>query len=567
MKLSSEQNSIRDCESLSLAISAPAGCGKTEVLALRVAGMIQRKQVRAPRKILVLTFSNKAKDNIRERLRHYLSKGEMREYVTIANLHGFSARIFQSHARSIGLDPNMQLPESDWITAKIKERRLKQDSARVLQECKLRSPSDDELIKELTVRREHGALELEKLRIADNRLTYDDLPRFADLILQNDAIASLYRAHFAAVVVDEYQDLTPQQMRIIKRIGYGKTTFAGDLSQAIYSFAGAKPELIREEVEAQVDRRITLSESYRSAPAVLNMVNSLLPVTGGATLVAASPASWPVYGVAGLIHFEDDKREATEVLDLADLILKQCPRHRIGILCRNKFRRRVIDAFASKLDQDVYVWDDHNLDGETARSFRKALNLVDLTEFNASADKAGYIRELVYGSGMIPQQDTFELDEAVGWCVAELTAEKTIDQLAQRICAGSAETLIDSPGIHLLNGHAGKGQQFDWVFIIGAEERVIPSYRLRFQTPAEQKMTIAEEGRVLSVMLSRARFGVVVTSASSISARPQEQQRPTRYENYLLQGSPLKGKQVRNALEHLPWSRIRIWDGLSFRAG
>ncbi|ALN14477.1 UvrD-helicase domain-containing protein [Acidipropionibacterium acidipropionici] len=78
--------------------------------------------------------------------------------------------------------------------------------------------------------------------MAEKRLTYDDLPRVAELLLNDDAVASLYRNHFSAVIVDEFQDLTPQQLRIVNRIGLGKTTYAGDLAQGIYSFAGAQPE-------------------------------------------------------------------------------------------------------------------------------------------------------------------------------------------------------------------------------------------------------------------------------------------------------------------------------------
>lgn len=73
------------------------------------------------------------------------------------------------------------------------------------------------------------ALELERLRKEEGRLTYDDLPRLAELILGYESVADLYATHFGAVVVDEFQDLTPQQLRIVNRIGYKRTTYGGDL--------------------------------------------------------------------------------------------------------------------------------------------------------------------------------------------------------------------------------------------------------------------------------------------------------------------------------------------------
>src|SRR5690606_662095 len=99
---------------LGMLVTAPAGCGKSEALALRVQGMIRRGVAVGARRILVATFSNRAKDNIRERLRAYLAPTEMRDKVTVVNFHGLSARIYKSHAGSIGLDPEWTLPENNW---------------------------------------------------------------------------------------------------------------------------------------------------------------------------------------------------------------------------------------------------------------------------------------------------------------------------------------------------------------------------------------------------------------------------------------------------------------------
>lgn len=63
-----EQQAVRERPELDLLVVAPAGCGKTEAMALRAAGLLERGQVSAPRQILVTTFSNRAKDNIDGRL-------------------------------------------------------------------------------------------------------------------------------------------------------------------------------------------------------------------------------------------------------------------------------------------------------------------------------------------------------------------------------------------------------------------------------------------------------------------------------------------------------------------
>lgn len=69
------------------------------------------------------------------------------------------------------------------------------------------------------------------------------------------------------------------------------------------------------------------------------------------------------------------------------------------------------------------------------------------------------------------------------------------------------------PGVHLLNAHTGKGQQFDWVFVVGLEEGHIPDWR------SEEEDSLLEEQRVLLVMLSRARHGLVMTRAKTKDGR------------------------------------------------
>ena len=66
--------------------------------------------------------------------------------------------------------------------------------------------------------------------------------------------------------------------------------------------------------------------------------------------------------------------------------------------------------------------------------------------------------------------------------------------------------------MHLLTGHTGKGQQFDWVVVVGAEEGCIPDFRA--STPGD----LIEEARVLSVMISRARHGVLLLHAAAVES-------------------------------------------------
>ena len=512
------QVQIRDSTSLGLLVVAPAGCGKSEALALRVQGMLRRGVAPGSRRILVATFSNRAKDNIRERLRVYLTPAEFRDKVTVINFHGLSARLYKAHAGAIELDPEWTMPENDWVREQCQRMGLQwgQISAieRPLQRIKQQAVNDAEVMRQLVELGNVDAVEVERLRVADAQLTYDDLPRLAELILERDEVAELYRSHFAAVVVDEFQDLTPQQLRIINRIGSGRTTYAGDLAQGIYGFSGAKPEEVYAKITSEVSEIVELNESHRSSPAVLNAVNALVPLTHGTALTCADPASWPGGGVAANVTLATAADEAAWVVKTAKAILKRAPGQRIGVISRITSRRRFVDeAFGAETDIEVHRWDDGVLDTDTARKVRAVLASVDSDAVLAAPDSVAFIRDFAGFSEVQDPADRQALADALGWVLDLFSQGLSAADVAKRIRVGDNSTLLTKPGVHLLSGHAGKGQQFDWVVVIGMEDGNIPF----FQAKTEEAQL--EEARVLSVMMSRARHGLVLTRAGAVPAQ------------------------------------------------
>lgn len=510
------QLKIRDFDELGMLIVAPAGCGKTESLALRVAGQLRRKDVAQPRRVLVATFSNRAKDNIKERLASYLSPVAMRDRVTVTNFHGLSARIVRAHAAAVGVDPTWDLPESDWVLEQCRSLALSFDTASEVREVirlvKQKPLTDEEVAKELLASANPHAIEIEALRLAEKRFTYDDLPRIAELILRNETIVELYRNHFAAVIVDEFQDLTPQQLRIINRIGHGRTTYAGDLAQGIYGFAGASPNAVHAEIEKECGEKVVIAESHRSSPAVLSMVNSLAYRTGGTKLTSVDPAKWPSGGLAGQIGFDSTEDEAEWVLGFTRTILWSAPGHRVGVISRTGPRRRFIDAAFAASGIVHHRWDDGALDTDTARTVKGMLAVLDPAEYRSATDPLGVLRAV---AGLHEIQDPTareNLADALLWCDELLATGETPAAIRSRIRVGDDATLLTMPGAHLLTGHIGKGQQFDWVVVIGAEDGCIPDFR------AEDDEEIEEEARVLGVMLSRARHGAIASHSRHVEA-------------------------------------------------
>lgn len=559
MKPTTSQMQIRDHEPLGLIITAPAGCGKTEALALRIRGMIDRRVVKPPRKILLVTFTNRAKENIGERLRIYLTPQEINRYITLHNLHGLSARIISAHGQVLGLDSSWKLPDSDWIASKFRERGLSYQQKFLinshLQQAKLETRTDDEVLEYLSHAQDQDALEIERERQDSKQLTYDDLPRLADLILRNEEVTALYREHFSCIIIDEFQDLTLQQLSILQRIGRGRITYAGDLAQGIYGFTGAKPEQVLASARSEGIDEITFTESHRSSPAVLELVNSLRPRTGGVELKCSSPQSWPGGGFAAHQVFESEKDEADGIVRFASGILSRANGQRIGVLTRAKKRRENLDELLIKeAPFPWHRWDDPIFDSHIAPLLRSALrktNPAQLGDADAQQHLLGFIDPLE-----LQDPSTYEgLVQGCAW-IHDLASEGiSKSEINQRIKSGENETLLSAPGLHLVTGHAGKGQQFDWVIVMGLEQGSIPSFQ------AKTEPAIVEESRVLSVMISRARHGVLTTFSKS-GVKPwggKSKNKPSVFMNLLRDaGSYTDWETGRDWLNGADWDAIAI---------
>jgi DNA helicase-2/ATP-dependent DNA helicase PcrA len=94
-------------------LTAPAGCGKTEALALRVKALVERGLVPDYQKVLAVTFSNRAKANLSERLRSVLGP-HFGRVVFVTNLHGLSGRILRAHGPTIGIERGHWLSRA-WV--------------------------------------------------------------------------------------------------------------------------------------------------------------------------------------------------------------------------------------------------------------------------------------------------------------------------------------------------------------------------------------------------------------------------------------------------------------------
>lgn len=500
-------------------VIAPAGCGKTEALALRARDTVARGDTATPRKVLALTYSNKAKTNLAARMASCVGPG-WRQRIWVTNFHGLAARIIRAHGETIGISPDVIFPEDPWRRRKRRELGISWNNSDpfddALSDAKSGLFDDDEVWARLTANGHGAALAYEEALRSEGRLDYDDLIRHCARLLNVPAVAALYQQHFGLVLVDEAQDLSMMQYGIVSAVGADRVTYAGDPAQGIYSFACADPDAVFAAIETQNPDKVEFDVSYRSSPAVLRTVNALAAETGSTQLVCADPGRWADDGHVIAFVNEDTDDEAGSLLELIAGIVEDgtaTATATVGVVLRRSSRADGLRAAARRLGIDYEDW-------ALATHVPAVVELLHKLHPRAAklgatdSEALAHLDELCREALDPDDADTLdELASAVEQ-LEEVIADGTSldDAMAGCRVSGDPEAPV-APGLHLLTGHKGKGQEFDWVIILGVEVGHIPDFR------NEGPDDIAEEMRVLHVMASRARYGLAFTYSESTPTR------------------------------------------------
>jgi DNA helicase-2/ATP-dependent DNA helicase PcrA len=310
-------------------VLAGAGSGKTRVLTMRIARLIEHHGV-DPSRILAVTFTNKAAGEMRDRIGRLL--GYEPKGMWCGTFHSIGARLLRIHAERVGRTQSFTIYDEDDNLAFIKRVMEANNISPKVWSPKMVASLISDAKNSLVSPEEYASLamdpvsrnaanvykHLEPALRAANAVTFDDLLTLPVELLQKDQQLREHLSNrFQFVLVDEYQDTNRAQYKFIKLIAesHGNIAVVGDPDQSIYGWRGADIRNILDfEKEFDKVRVVRLEENYRSTPNVLELANVVISANverKSKVLRATRPAGEPPTVVAAL----DDRDEAEWVVD------------------------------------------------------------------------------------------------------------------------------------------------------------------------------------------------------------------------------------------------------------
>ena len=362
--LNNEQREAVFCTEGPLLMLAGAGSGKTRSLTHRIAYLIEEKGV-APWNILAITFTNKAAQEMRERVDALVGYGS--EDIWISTFHATCSRILRRHIDLLGYDRNFTIYDASDQKSLMKEvlKEMKIDTKQFPERSVMSeiSSAKNEYKSPLDYRNEYGS-NFRNQRIADiyehyqkrlkenNALDFDDLlVKMVDLFQTNPDVLEHYQDRFQYIMVDEYQDTNTVQFLLVSLLAkkYRNLCVVGDDDQSIYKFRGANIYNILnfEKVfpDAQV---IRLEQNYRSTQNILNAANGVIANNKG----RKEKQLWTENQKGELVHFKQydtEYDEADGVVSRINFLAMRGVQYKdMAILYRTNAQSRI---FEEKLKQ------------------------------------------------------------------------------------------------------------------------------------------------------------------------------------------------------------------------
>ncbi|MFF7179342.1 UvrD-helicase domain-containing protein [Streptomyces sp. NPDC008121] len=553
-------------------VLAGAGTGKTRAITHRIAYGV-RAGILQPGSVLAVTFTNRAAGEMRGRLRELGAGG-----VQARTFHSAALRQLQYFwPKVVGgdlprlLERKIQLVAEAAARCRVRlDRNELRDVTGEIEWAKVTQtvPADYPAAVAKSVREaprdpaEIGQIYAmyEQLKRDRSVIDFEDVLLLTVGILQDrHDIADQIRRQYQHFVVDEYQDVSPLQQRLLD-LWLGdrdNLCVVGDASQTIYSFTGATPDHLLNFRTRHPDATVVkLVRDYRSTPQVVHLANGLLSQARGRAaehrlelISQRDPGPEPAY-----TEYADEPAEAEGTARrIRDLIAAGVPAGEIAVLYRinaqsEVYEQALADAGVPYQLRGAERFFERQEVREAGIALRGAAraggndSLLDDAEDLPSQVRAvlstkGWTTEPPAGSGAV--RDRWEslaalvrLAEDFARAKPGSTLSDLVAELDERAAAQHAPTV---QGVTLASLHAAKGLEWDAVFLVGLTEGMMPI------TYAKTDEQVEEERRLLYVGVTRARLHLSLSWALSRAPGGRASRRPSRFLKGLRPGSGALG--------------------------
>ncbi|MGZ4511798.1 MAG: ATP-dependent DNA helicase UvrD2 [Mycobacterium sp.] len=550
-------------------VLAGAGTGKTRTITHRIAQLVAGGHVAAGQ-VLAVTFTQRAAGEMRSRLRA-LDAGAGVGAVQALTFHAAALRQLRYFWPRVVGDTGWQLLDSKFAVV-----------ARAANRARLNAGSDD--VRDLAGEIEWAKASLigpeeypaavadagrdipldakqiagvyaayEALKARGDGVTFldfDDLLLHTAAAIENDAaVAEEFRDRYRCFVVDEYQDVTPLQQRVLSAwLGdRDDLTVVGDANQTIYSFTGASPRFLLDFSRRFPDATVVrLERDYRSTPQVVSLANQVIAAARGR--VAGSklhligqrqPGPAPSFDE----HPDETAEAAAVAASIGRLIESGTAASEIAVLYRVNAQSEI---YEEALTEAGIAYQVRGGEGFFNRQEIKQslLALQRMAERGSEQSGAGSLPDVVravlepLGLTAEPPTGTRARDR---WDALTALAELVDDEVAQRPHLDLPGLLAELrmradarhppvvQGVTLASLHAAKGLEWDAVFLVGLADGTLPISRALAHGPDSE--AVEEERRLLYVGITRARMHLALSWALARSPGGRQSRKPSRFLN------------------------------------
>lgn len=544
-----------------LCVLAGAGTGKTRTITHRIAHLISSGHVAAGQ-VLAVTFTSRAAGEMRTRLRAMDVGG-----VQALTFHAAARRQLSYFWPRVVGDTGWQLLDSKFAVVAQAANRAKlqvstddvRDLAGEIEWAKASLISPEgypaavaEIARDIPLDAQRvaavyaGYEKLKANRDGIALLDFDDLLLHTAGAIENDpAIADEFRNRYRCFVVDEYQDVTPLQQRVLDAwLGErDDLTVVGDANQTIYSFTGASPRYLLDFSRKFPDATVVrLERDYRSTPQVVSLANRVIAAARGRMagsklhlIGQRPPAEEPTFHE----HTDEVAEAAAVARSIKGLLESGTPAAEIAVLYRINAQSEVYEEALTEAGIPFQV---RGGEGFFSRQeIRQSLvALQKAADRGADGPLPEVVRALLEPLGLTAEAPTGtkarERWEALS-ALAELVDEEVAARPELDLTALVAELRVRADarhpptvqGVTLASLHAAKGLEWDAVFLVGLADNTLPISHALAHGPDSE--AVEEERRLLYVGITRARMHLELSWALARAPGGRQSRRPSRFLN------------------------------------